>query len=61
MGQDFIVPDFFVGGDHVGGKDVCRRLMSPAQETQSMREIPAQGGMVNRYAILVIPEFRSCS
>ena len=60
MGQDFIVPDFFVGGDRAGGKGVCRRLMSPAQETQSMREIPTQRG-VNRYAILVIPEFRSCS
>jgi hypothetical protein len=45
----------------MGGKGVCRRLMSPAQETQSMQEIPAQRGRVNRYAILVIPEFRSCS
>ena len=50
-----------LGGDRAGGKDVCGRLMSPAQETQSMREIPAQRGRVNRYAILVIPEFRSCS
>jgi hypothetical protein len=35
---------FLLGGDHAGRKGVCRRLMSPAQETQSMREIPAQGG-----------------
>jgi hypothetical protein len=45
VGQDFIVLDFFhvwkifVGGDHAGGKGVCGRLMSSAQETQSMREI----------------------
>jgi hypothetical protein len=37
VGQDFIVLDFFVGGDRAGGKGVCGRLMSPAQETQSMR------------------------
>jgi hypothetical protein len=37
--QDFIVLDFFVGGDRPGGKGVCGRLMSPAHETQSMREI----------------------
>jgi hypothetical protein len=48
---------FLLGEDHAGGKGVCRRLMSTAQETQSMREIPAEGGMVNRYAILIIPEF----
>jgi hypothetical protein len=39
VGQDFIVLDFFVGGDRPGGKGVCGRLMSPAHETQSMREI----------------------
>jgi hypothetical protein len=39
VGQDFIVLDFFVGGDRPGGKGVCVRLMSPAHETQSMREI----------------------
>jgi hypothetical protein len=33
VGQDFIVLDFFVGGRS------CGRLMSPAHETQSMREI----------------------
>ena len=30
---------------------MCGRLMSLAQETQSMRETPAQRGRVNRYAI----------
>jgi hypothetical protein len=29
--------NFLLGGDRVGGKGVCGRLMSPAQETQSMR------------------------
>jgi hypothetical protein len=27
VGQDFIVLDFFVGGDCAGGKGVCGRLM----------------------------------
>jgi hypothetical protein len=43
--------NFLLGGDRVGGKGVCGRLMSPAQETQSMREIrllhrrlPRKGG-----------------
>jgi hypothetical protein len=31
---------------------VCGRLMSPAHETQSMREIPAKRGRVNRYGTL---------
>ena len=42
---------FFVGGDRAGGKGVCGRYMSPARETQSMREIrllrgrlPLKGG-----------------
>jgi hypothetical protein len=30
---------FLLGGGRAGGKDVCGRLMSPAHETQSMREI----------------------
>ena len=34
---------FLLGGDRAGGKGVCGRLMSPAQET------PAQRGRVNRY------------
>jgi hypothetical protein len=34
-----------------GGKGVCGRLMSPAHETQSMRETPAKRGRVNRYDI----------
>ena len=45
VGQDFIVLDFFVGGIS------CGRLISPAHETQSMREIrllrwtlPRKGG-----------------
>ena len=44
------------GGDRARGKGVCGRLMSPAQETQSMREIrllrgrlPRKEGGVNRY------------
>jgi hypothetical protein len=50
-GQDFIVLYFLLGGDRAGGKRVCGRLMSPTQETQSMREIrllrgrlPQKGG-----------------
>ena len=39
VGQDFIVLYFYVGGSRAGGKGVCGRLMSPAHETQSMREI----------------------
>jgi hypothetical protein len=35
----FHVRKIFVGGDRAGGKGVCGRLMSPVQETQSMREI----------------------
>ena len=42
---------FLLGRDRAGGKGVCGRLMSPAQETQSMREIrllcrrlPRKGG-----------------
>jgi hypothetical protein len=42
---------FLLGGDHAGGKGVRRRLMSPVQETQSMRErrllhgrLPCKGG-----------------
>jgi hypothetical protein len=37
---------FFVGGIS------CGRLMSPTHETQSMREIPAKRGRVNRYGTL---------
>ena len=51
VGQDFIVLDLFVGGYRAGGKGVCGRLMSPAHETQSMREkrllrgrLPRKGG-----------------
>ena len=39
---------FLLGGDHAGGKGVCRRLMSPAQETQSMREIRLLHGRLPR-------------
>ena len=42
VGQDFIVLDFFVGGRS------CGRLMSPVQETQSMREIRLLGGRLPR-------------
>jgi hypothetical protein len=41
-GQDFIVLDFFVGGIS------CGRLMSPAHETQSMREIRLLRGRLPR-------------
>jgi hypothetical protein len=54
VGQDFIVLDFFVGGRS------CGRLMSPTQETQSMREIrllrgrlPCKGGGLTGMAIHV--------
>jgi hypothetical protein len=40
-----------LGGDRAEGKGVCGRLMSPAYETQSMRENPAKKGRVNRYVI----------
>ena len=39
---------FLLGGDRVGGKGVCRRLMSPMQETQSMREIRLLRGRLSR-------------
>jgi hypothetical protein len=29
---------FLLGGDRAGGKGMCGRFMSPALETQSMRE-----------------------
>jgi hypothetical protein len=48
VGQDFIVLDFFVGGYRAGGKGVCGRLMSPAHETQSMREIRLLRGRLPR-------------
>ena len=42
---------FLMGGYRAGGKGVCGRLISPAHETQSMREIrllrgrlPQKGG-----------------
>jgi hypothetical protein len=41
---------FLLGGDRVGGKGVCGRLMSPAQETQSMREIRQLKIVINRCA-----------
>jgi hypothetical protein len=40
--------DFFVGGYRAGGKGVCGRLMSPAHETQSMREIRLLCGRLPR-------------
>ena len=48
VGQDFIVLDFFVGGDRPGEKGVCGRLLSPAHETQSMREIRLLRGRLPR-------------
>jgi hypothetical protein len=33
------VKKILLGGDRAGGKGVCGRFMSPAQETHSMREI----------------------
>jgi hypothetical protein len=35
----FTCEKILLGGDCAGGKGVCGRLMSPTQETQSMREI----------------------
>jgi hypothetical protein len=40
---------FCWGEDRAGGKGVCGRLMSPAQETQSMQEIRLLRGRVNMY------------
>jgi hypothetical protein len=37
-----------LGGDRAGGKGVCGRLMSPAHETQSMREIRLLRGRLPR-------------
>jgi hypothetical protein len=39
---------FCWGGDRGGGKGVCGRLMSPAHETQSMREIRLLCGRLPR-------------
>jgi hypothetical protein len=39
---------FLLGGDRAGGKGVCGRLMSPAHETQSMREIRLLRGRLLR-------------
>ena len=54
VGRDFIVLDFFVGGYRAGGKGVCGRLLSPAHETQSMRETPVKRGRVNRYDLVFV-------
>ena len=43
-----------MGGDRAGGKGASGRLMSPAQETQSMRETPTKRGRVNRYVTIII-------
>ena len=37
-----------LGGGRAGGKGVCGRLMSPAHETQSMREIRLLRGRLPR-------------
>jgi hypothetical protein len=39
---------FLLGGYRGGGKGVCGRLMSPAHETQSMREIRLLRGRLLR-------------
>jgi hypothetical protein len=39
---------FLLGGYHAGGKGVCGRLMFPAHETQSMREIRLLRGRLPR-------------
>ena len=39
---------FLLGGGPAGGKGVCGRLMSPAHETQSMREIRLLRGSLPR-------------
>ena len=48
VGQDFIVLDLLLGGYRAGGKGVCGRLISPAHETQSMREIRLLRGRLPR-------------
>jgi hypothetical protein len=51
---------FLLGGYRAGGKGVCGRLMSPAHETQSMREIrllrrrlPRKGGGLTGMTIVM--------
>jgi hypothetical protein len=39
---------FLLGGDRAGGKGMCGRFMSPALETQSMREIRLLCGRLSR-------------
>ena len=48
VGQDFIVLDFLLGGYRAGGEGVRGRLISPAHETQSMREIRLLRGRLPR-------------
>ena len=52
-----------LGGDRVGGKGVCGRLMSPAHENQSMQEIrllrgrlPRKGGGLTGMCIVIYHE-----
>jgi hypothetical protein len=54
VGQDFIVLDFLLGGYRARGEVVRGRLISPAHESQSMRETPAKRGRVIRYVFLLI-------
>ena len=52
---------FLLGGDHAGGKGVCRRLMSPAHETQSMREIRLlRGRLPRKGGGLTGPSIKDC-
>ena len=48
VGEDFIVLDFLLGGYRAGGEGVRGKLMSPAHETQSMREIRLLRGRLLR-------------
>ena len=48
VGQDFIVLYFLLGGYRAGGEGVRRKLMSPAHETQFMREIRLLRGRLPR-------------
>jgi hypothetical protein len=52
---------FLLGGYRAGGKGVCGRLMSPAHETQSMREIRLLRGRLPQFwHCCILEQFWHC-